>query len=193
MKRVVVVTAGDRTLDQQNTPQRLVRELGLEMMASPASVRIIGMLRDVAALGFDHTDPQVIRRAIDLCESRYAEQLAAEERRRPEPSTSHDPIVYYMLNGGLVKIGTSTNVIARMEAITPERLAAVEPGDAKVERQRHREFADLRSHREWFRLDDRLAEHVEAARIKFEEITGTTLDAWLGKPSTLRKPPTLSE
>ena len=73
-------------------------------------------------------------------------------------------VVYYMRIGNRVKIGTSTNLRDRLEAINPEELLALEAGDARLERRRHRQFAALRTHGEWFRLEGALRDHIEALR-----------------------------
>ncbi len=73
-------------------------------------------------------------------------------------------VVYYMRIGNRVKIGTSGNLVGRLEAINPEQLMAVERGDYRVEGERHRQFARLRVHGEWFRLEGELVDHIEAVR-----------------------------
>lgn len=62
--------------------------------------------------------------------------------------------------GDLVKIGTSTNLSERCKALNPQEVLATEPGDALVERRRHRQFAPLRVHGEWFRMAPELLEHI---------------------------------
>lgn len=73
-------------------------------------------------------------------------------------------VVYYMRIGDRVKIGTSTNLRTRLEAINPEELLALERGGVGIERIRHQEFAALRTHGEWFRLEGLLLAHIEKLR-----------------------------
>jgi hypothetical protein len=73
-------------------------------------------------------------------------------------------MVYYMRIGNRVKIGWSTNVEKRRAAINPEEVMAVERGGYALEQQRHDEFASLRTHGEWFRLEEPLTSHIEALR-----------------------------
>lgn len=77
---------------------------------------------------------------------------------------SRDSVVYYMRLGNRVKIGVTSNLARRLEAVRPEELLATEPGDRAIEQARHRQFADLRTHGEWFRLETPLAEFIEALR-----------------------------
>lgn len=71
-------------------------------------------------------------------------------------------VVYYVRFGDRVKIGTSTNLPSRLKSIYHDELVAVEPGNASLEHQRHKEFsADLiPGQREWFTLTPRLAMHM---------------------------------
>lgn len=85
------------------------------------------------------------------------------KRRRPEPPPKPKlpDVVYYMRIGNRVKIGTSTNLVERLKALNPEELMVTEPGGPDTERSRHRQFADLRTHGEWFKLEGPLLEHIE--------------------------------
>jgi hypothetical protein len=73
-------------------------------------------------------------------------------------------VVYYMRIGDRVKIGMTTNLRSRLEAINPEELLAIEKGGRTVEAARHKQFADLHTHGEWFRLEGVLVEHIERLR-----------------------------
>jgi hypothetical protein len=42
----------------------------------------------------------------------------------------------------------------------------LERGGIAVERARHLQFADLRTHGEWFRLVDPLVGHIESLRVQ---------------------------
>jgi T5orf172 domain len=88
--------------------------------------------------------------------------------RRPEvPKIC---LVYYCeLRPGLVKIGTTTQLSARMSAlrIPPAGVLAAEPGHYQLEKLRHQQFASQRvartgtgNRREDFRLDETLSAHI---------------------------------
>lgn len=164
-------------------------DFGRAVMDSPARLEILRFMQAARDLGLDASDPEVIRRALVAGLREHASRPAEP---MPDPRR-HEPAVYYMQTGNPVKIGTSSNVLSRIEALRPERLLALEPGGYDLEAERHRQFAASRSHGEWFRLTDELASHVEAVRQRFEVITGTTVDAWLAERSLPPKPPTLSE
>jgi hypothetical protein len=53
-------------------------------------------------------------------------------------------IVYYLLRGSLVKIGTTTRPRQRFDALMPDAVLAIEPGNKELERLRHTQFANLR-------------------------------------------------
>lgn len=132
--------------------------------------------------------PEMLWRAVDWCEEnaeywreRHEEYAAQAEAARRAPQ--HEPLVYYMLQGGLVKIGTSRNLNARLQTFRPEKLLAVEPGDASVERTRHRQFAADRSHGEWFRRSAALEEHIRRARREHADLFKYWEDWTPGYPS----------
>lgn len=107
----------------------------------------------------------VARAVIRTCiEYRVYEDRKAEEKKRGE-------VVYYMRLGDMVKIGWTTNLPKRTRTINPQEVMATEPGDMKLERQRHRQFADLRVHGEWFRYEGPLIQWIQALR---EAPCGTT-------------------
>lgn len=86
-------------------------------------------------------------------------------KHMPAPEYHHVPAptgecVYYARLGNRVKIGTTTDLYARMEAIQPEELLVTEPGGHGLEHMRHLEFAHLRTHREWFRHQGLLVTHI---------------------------------
>lgn len=105
---------------------------------------------------------QVIADQIDENRARDAKRAASKK------TIVHDPVVYYVLVGSLMKIGTSTNLRRRLLAYPPNRrLLATEPGGRSVESRRHAEFADLLdSGREWFRFEGTLVEWVQSIRAK---------------------------
>lgn len=72
--------------------------------------------------------------------------------------------VYYIRRGLLIKIGTTVNLETRFITLRPNEILAIEPGDERVERQRHQQFADLRHSGEYFHPGPALQEHVLALR-----------------------------
>lgn len=70
----------------------------------------------------------------------------------------HDPeTVYFVLGGGLVKIGRAIDVDKRFRSLecgspVPLELARVVPGERGLECDLHRYFAAYRKHGEWFDL-----------------------------------------
>lgn len=85
---------------------------------------------------------------------------ASQPLSLPDLRPSPESVIYYARIGSSVKIGWSTRLDDRMKAINPEELMATEPGGRALERQRHDEFKDLRTHGEWFRLGPRLVDHI---------------------------------
>lgn len=83
--------------------------------------------------------------------------------RNSESSGNHDPLVYFVRNGSLVKIGTTVNLKKRMRKLSMSmaNVLRTEPGGQEVERSFHQRFADYREgNREWFRLEGALAEFL---------------------------------
>ncbi|MCY0943552.1 GIY-YIG nuclease family protein [Streptomyces antarcticus] len=80
--------------------------------------------------------------------------------------TNHEPVVYYVRRGALVKIGTTNNMHRRMTALLPEEVLATEPGGQGLEGERHRQFSALRvpGQREWFHAGPALQQHVLRVR-----------------------------
>lgn len=76
----------------------------------------------------------------------------------------HDPLVYYALRDGLVKIGTTTGLAQRMSQLDIDRILAIEPGSVDLEARRHERFAGLRVHHEWFRPGEDLIAHADVLR-----------------------------
>jgi hypothetical protein len=117
--------------------------------------------------GIDDLTPEkaedVINRIITRKRRRRAKDAELDAVRRAE-NTRHDPIVYYMRLGNRVKIGTTTNLPLRREAIQSEEVMVIEDGGYKLEASRHRQFADLRTSGEWFRWEEPLISHIERLR-----------------------------
>lgn len=92
-------------------------------------------------------------------------------------------VVYYVSVQDWIKIGTTTCLEYRIRAYPPEsKILAVEPGDAKVERQRHDEFNEyIVAGREWFSRGERLMQHIE--RLQANKVSAKPgLRPWLQTP-----------
>lgn len=83
-----------------------------------------------------------------------------------------EAFVYYLLYGGLIKIGTTANYQKRMAALDPDAVLAVEPGYFSLETARHRQFAEYRTyesaHLEWFNPGPPLLAHIEKLRTIYD-------------------------
>lgn len=115
-------------------------------------------------LGFDISDPDV-RRTVFAASARKRQERAEREAQRIDDAKAGkgetESVVYYMRVGDRVKIGFSTNLTGRIAALAPEEVLAVEPGGRLLEGVRHRQFADLRVTREWFRMEEPLVSHMD--------------------------------
>lgn len=74
--------------------------------------------------------------------------------------------IYYLLFGDRIKIGTSSNVKARLSTLPHDAILALEPGSYSLERQRHTEFAVflILGQREWFQDHVAIRDHTEDLR-----------------------------
>lgn len=96
------------------------------------------------------------------------ERMGLPSTQRLLPRTEMpDYLVYYIQVGEQIKIGTTSNLTARLQAFPPTaKLLAVERGGFDVERGRHQQFRALRvramngGQTEWFRDDPALREHI---------------------------------
>jgi len=156
-------------------------DVARQFLANPARNWITDYLVYAEELGFDRGDPDIVHRATVAGERAHAAYVYANVGRSFTDPRRHEPIVYYMKMGDLVKIGTSINIAGRMDALHPERLLAVEMGGYQIEGERHRQFAADRNHGEWFRVTDQLVAHMSRARMEFEALIGLTLDEWLAE------------
>lgn len=94
----------------------------------------------------------------------------AQERR---DSIRRDYVVYYMLIGEHIKIGTTGQLETRVSELRPDAVLATEPGSYEIERHRHAQFAHLRvpglgSRSELFESGEELLEHID--RLVHDEI-----------------------
>lgn len=103
----------------------------------------------------------------------------AMEKYEPQPVPKPQPFVYYLMIGpSTVKIGTTTGLPQRLNALRTEAqyVVAIELGGRELEQQRHKEFADERlGRREDFRLSDRLKNHIEALQPDRDELVAYAL------------------
>ena len=93
---------------------------------------------------------------------------------RARPKHNLLQVVYYMRQGGEIKIGTTTDLKARMRAIRHEELMAIEQGGHGKEHARHVQFANLRTDGEWFTTSMDLVAHVMNIRKTY----GPPIRAW---------------
>jgi T5orf172 domain len=158
-----------------------------EVRSSPALLLIYRYAEAARDMGMDTEDPRVMRRIVDGAHAAYEREVEYEARRAGfraleaarRAGERHPHLVYYMLQGGLVKIGLTVNIKKRYRNLTPEAVLAVEPGADVVEKARHGEFAGLRSHGEWFRYEAPLRAHIDAVRAQFAAEVGMPMDRWL--------------
>ncbi|MGW2721419.1 hypothetical protein [Streptomyces sp. NPDC001492] len=101
-------------------------------------------------------DSEAKRRAFEEAQAQEAAQEieAWKARREAARRWKESPgIVYYVLRGTLIKIGTTTRPRQRFDALMPDAVLAIEPGNKELERLRHTQFGPLRNHdvgREYF-------------------------------------------
>jgi len=143
-------------------------------------------------------DPRVVTEYIAMFGVSTVEQaqkrLAEEDERLDMAKalgiqrTTHESVVYYMRMDRLVKIGMTTNICARVGAIMPQGVLAVEWGGRLKEHERHVQFAGCHSHLEWFWMREPLWEHIVGVRAKFEAEQGVSTEAWLAEHHVHRVP-----
>jgi hypothetical protein len=95
---------------------------------------------------------------------------AAEKAERARARKDAPGWVYYILDGGRIKIGYAVDVKARMRnRYTPSaQLLAVHPGTRALEHQMHLDFADLLADgREWFRDHPKIRAHIASVVAQF--------------------------
>lgn len=69
-------------------------------------------------------------------------------------------LVYYIRFGNRIKIGTTANLVSRLNGLPYEEVLATEPGGLPLERERHKQFRDDRIIGEWFRISTALMAHI---------------------------------
>lgn len=122
--------------------------------------------------------------AIRLCRKHHEEIFEAEvgdqvraamkafirkHREPPAKQAPARPAVVYIAesavgaHAGLVKIGTTTNLAARMKALECHPLAVI-PGGVEKERELHRRYRRSRVAGEWFRLSPAIARLIASQK-----------------------------
>ncbi|WP_433701736.1 GIY-YIG nuclease family protein [Nocardiopsis sp. CA-288880] len=82
------------------------------------------------------------------------------------PDGVHDHVVYFIANGGRVKIGFTTNLFGRLRALSlrRENVLALLSGGPELERALHARFTSFRhGSSEWFELSPEVFHYVAAA------------------------------
>ena len=71
-------------------------------------------------------------------------------------------VVYYVLFGDRVKIGTTMNLRSRLRSIPHDEVLATEPGGYELEKRRHAQLHSSRiyANREWFYYNDEVRAHI---------------------------------
>lgn len=128
----------------------------------PAYPRIVQAICSMLDAGVELT-PEAVQIAVLLAKRSHSNDPRSKEERRHRPPVKPGH-VYYILRGGLIKIGTTTDLRGRMQALLPEAVLAIEPGGQPLEKQRHRQFVDSKvtGQREWFHPSPELAAHIMA-------------------------------
>lgn len=78
-------------------------------------------------------------------------------------------VVYYIQFQGLIKIGRTSELGARMTNLPWDTLLLTEPGSYEKERERHKQFKHLNHRGEWFRTDPELTDFIEERREELRE------------------------
>lgn len=151
--------------------------------SDPVFPHFATIVADWTQAGIEMTD-ELVAAAVKLATTqveRARERAAIEERHEerranavvnlPPPGSYGDApggVVYYIRRDRYVKIGTTTQLQARMRDLMPDEVLAIEPGSYKLEGQLHVRFAHLRisSSYEYFRLDADLQAHIERVLAK---------------------------
>jgi hypothetical protein len=145
------------------------------MMMQRAGVEINKTAADIATKLVRHKlgteeELEARRRANQERTRREQEEKAkkwAEERQTRDQWRESDGIVYYILRGDLVKIGTTTQPMRRFATLMPDAVLATEPGDVELEKIRHTQFADMRDPdvgNEYFHPESPLIIHIRDLR-----------------------------
>lgn len=88
------------------------------------------------------------------------------KHKKKEPK---ETCVYFIRSGGLIKIGITSNLDARLSCLRGSSAQRVEllksiPGNIQTEKSIHMRFDNLRTHGEWFTETPELIDFIEAQR-----------------------------
>lgn len=152
-------------IHQRETGHRpsFIRAMEIIDTNDPALAQIGAALREAQEAGADLSD-ETVAEAVRVGRLRWA---AIEEPQEPTEriAAAFPSIVYYLLRGPLVKIGTTRQPERRFITLVPDKILAVEPGDRADERRRHVQFKHLRQGTsEYFRQADDLMRHIAEVR-----------------------------
>lgn len=108
------------------------------------------------------------RSQFDSVTPRWMTEAQVKQPLRAQGSS----VIYYLIHGGRIKIGTSVKWKQRLEAVPHDKLLALEPGDATLERHRHTMFMDERvGTTEWFEESNRIWDHIIKVSEKHSQFT----------------------
>lgn len=103
------------------------------------------------------------RRAENAARERVSRHL-----RTPEGKNAMS-VVYYIQFRDIIKIGTTSDLRARMSDLPWETLLLTEPGSYEKETERHRQFKDLQRTGEWFEPGPELTNFIESRREELKD------------------------
>lgn len=110
----------------------------------------------VAGLGYQLTDTPA-----QQAQTAHQDEQPADTWQLP--ARKHAPLVYFLRNGNRLKIGTTTELKRRIRtlALRAENVVLLLDGGKLLERDLHKQFADLRiGNTEWFAYDGALITFV---------------------------------
>lgn len=128
--------------------------------SDPSWPSVAAVLREFADAGIDIDETTAVM-AVKLGKRRWAGPGDGNDDTPAIAVTAPGSIVYYVRRGELIKIGTTARPLARFRDLLPDEILAVEPGGHQVEAARHRQFAHLRGHGEYFRDAAELRDHID--------------------------------
>lgn len=145
-------------------------------MADPCDIKgcqTVAVIGTAVRLCASHREALLDDLALYLARRTYASRVgkspAEHDAFATDPSApsgaTRTAFVYFMRRERLIKIGYSTDPVARATGLNAELLAAV-PGDWALEKQMHSQFAHLRRTGEWFEPGEDLIGYINALRNK---------------------------
>ncbi|MEU0181794.1 GIY-YIG nuclease family protein [Streptomyces sp. NPDC006207] len=138
----------------------------------PARTHILITIHKMEQAGVE-IDDRAIEIATKLGQWHYSEALKEEPvapgdvprwKKGPREAGDRQCWIYYVRIGHLIKIGTSMALDTRFTTLRPNEVLALTPGGEILERELHRQFADLRANGEYFHPGKALQDHILALR-----------------------------